>query len=355
MHHTMARDYYDILGISRSVTPDELKSAYRKLAFKLHPDRNKAADASTKFSEVQQAYDVLSDPKTRALYDRHGDGWQAYQNPGFDGAPSRSGRSSSNPSAGPRPTQGGYSVNGMNFDQEDLSSIFDAVFGDQAGNQSGNPSANAAGKGPKSRGKARPGTRAEPFWPSSMPKPEPIRHELRVPFDVIITGATRAIRLTEDGITREIEVRIPQAIDDAAILRLANVAGTKATPRDVLLTIRVDPHPLWRRGEHTEIGKGLDLWIDLPLNIAEAVTGATILIPTPKGKGDVKIPASTPSGRSLRLRGQGLTATDGRVGDVYIVARIVPPTVATLTPEDYASLAIMVSRDPSPRSGPGWQ
>lgn len=340
----MARDYYDILGVGRSATADELKSAYRKLAFKLHPDRNASSDAAQKFAELQQAYDVLSDPKSRDAYDRFGENWQAAQH-APPGASSRGG-------AGP----GGFRVNGVDMDAEDLSSIFDAVFGGGgAGMGSGmggfGGMGGSGGSGATGRGKSRSRARREPF---NQPI-EPIRHELRVPFEAIISGVTRVLRLSDDGASREIEVKIPAGLDDGATLRLANVAGTKQRPRDLLLTVRVDHHSQWRRGEHTDSGKGLDLWLDLPLTITEAALGATVTIPTPKGRLDATIPPGTPSGRSLRLRGQGLSTPDGKFGDLYAVIRIVPPPASSLTDADRAALEALRERDPSPRSTPFWR
>jgi curved DNA-binding protein len=338
----MARDYYDILAVSRSATQDELKSAYRKLAFKLHPDRNPSADAAQKFAELQQAYDVLSDPKTREAYDRFGENWQSAQGAphGRSGSTGRSSQGSA--STGP----GGFRVNGVDMDAEDLSSIFDAVFGGGMGGMGADPRAQSG------RGKSRTRTRREPF---NEPPPEPIRHELRVPFDAILSGVTRVLRLSDDGTSREIEVKIPAGLDDGATLRLANVAGTKQRPRDLLLTVRVDHHAHWRRGEHADTGKGLDLWLDLPLSITEATLGASVTVPTPKGRLDATIPPGTPSGRSLRLRGQGLSTPDGKFGDLYAVIRIVPPPAASLTDADRAALEALRTREPSPRATPFWR
>lgn len=334
----MARDYYDILGVSRSVSTEDLKSAYRKLAFKLHPDRNASADAAQKFAELQQAYDVLSDPKSREAYDRFGENWQAAQH-----APPGS-------SARGGPGTGGFRVNGVDMDAEDLSSIFDAVFG---GGMGGGMGGAGFGTGPGSaqagRGKSRSRARREPFNEPA----EPVRHELRIPFEAIITGVTRVLRLSDDGTSREVEVKIPSGLDDGATLRLANVAGNKQRPRDLLLTVRVDHHPHWRRGEHTDSGKGLDLWLDLPLTISEATLGATVTVPTPKGRLDATIPPGTPSGRSLRLRGQGLATPDGKFGDLYAVVRIVPPS--TLSDADRAAMQAMREREASPRATPFWR
>ncbi len=335
----MARDYYDILGISRSATTDELKSAYRKLAFKLHPDRNASSDAAQKFTELQQAYDVLSDPKSRELYDRFGENWQAAQH----APPAGSGRQG--PSTGP----GGFRVNGVDMDAEDLSSIFDAVFGGGAAPGGFGGMGAGAGPGSQGRGKSRSRARREPFNEPA----EPVRHELRVPFEAIISGVTRVLRIADDAAARELEVKIPAGLDDGATLRLAGVAGSKQRPRDLLLTVRVDHHAQWRRGEHTDTGKGLDLWLDLPLTITEATLGATVIVPTPKGRVDATIPPGTPSGRSLRLRGQGLSTSDGKFGDLYAVIRIVPPT--SLTDADRAALQALHDREPSPRASAFWR
>jgi curved DNA-binding protein len=346
----MARSYYDILGVPTAATADQIKSAYRKLAFKLHPDRNTAPDAAARFAEVQQAYDCLSDPKSRGFYDRFGDQWQAAMNQPF--AATDAGARARRP--GPSSSRG-FNINGTDFDSEDLSSIFDAVFGAQSNQGTRRSSSKRSGKA----------TRPDPFAPHfdpSMPygdqapaRPEPIRHELRVPFEVAVTGATRVLSFTDHAATpRQVEVRIPSGIDDGAVLRLANAvpaASTKTLARDLLLTVRVDPHPHLRRGEHTETGKGLDLYLDLPLSFAEAALGARVLIPTTRGKVELQIPPAMVSGRTLRLRGQGLQS-NAATGDLYVIAKIVPP--AQLTPADADLLKALADRYPSPRAGAPW-
>lgn len=314
------RDYYQVLGVPRSAKPDEIKRAYRKLAREHHPDVNKAPDAQKKFTEIQQAYDVLSDEQKRSMYDQYG---EAY----VSGA-----RPAESAGGGPRWSSGGGRAQGVpvDFDVEDLSSMFDAMFGGRAG----------ASPGPK-RGKARR-TQPEPL------ERESIRHDLHVHFLTAARGGAESLQLQHSGGKRTVEVNIPAGIADGATLRVRNVFGGEDGP-DLLLTIRVGGHPTFRRGEGLDTGKGNDLFVDLPLTIAEATLGATVTIPTLDGDVELTVPPSTASGKRLRLKGKGIRSAGGDVGDQYAVIKIIPPRAEDLSEEERAVLRRISSRAPGPR------
>lgn len=320
------RDYYDILGVARSASTEDIRKAYRALARKLHPDVNKAPDAAAKFNEVQQAYDVLSDEAKRKVYDQFGA--EAFA-PGA--APPRGGAS--------RPGRGTYtwtSTGGApgagDFDAEDLGDMFESIFGSRSGFGGGG----RAGRGKRTRVEAD--------------EADVVRREISVGLDEVARGGTRTIRMEEGGRTRTAEVKIPRGVDDGAQLRMRGAAGG----RDLVLTVRVMPHALFRRGETAETGRGLDLYLDLPLTIAEAALGATVPVPTAEGIVELRVPEGTSSGRKLRLRGKGLRDEAGREGDLYAIVRIVVPAGKLSEPEA-AVLRTISSRGEPPRAGPEWR
>lgn len=310
------RDYYDVLGVKRSATQDEIRAAYRKLARELHPDVNKAADAAEKFAEVQAAYDVLGEPEKRAQYDRFGRaGAAAAAGAGAGGAH----YTWSN--------VGGRGGGGSSdFDLDDLGSMFDAFFGGGSG----------AGPAPRSsraqRGRARERTR------------QAAQAELDVSFMTMARGGTERVPVRRGGKATTIEVSIPKAIADGAKLR---VAGGRGEP-DLILTIRVGKHPLYKR-------EGvLDLAIDLPLTYAEAALGREVGVPTLEGEVFINVPAGTRSGKRLRLRGRGLTDAKGASGDLFAVVQIVPPDAEGLTDKDKADLERLGEHTPNARPSPPW-
>lgn len=318
------RDYYDVLSVSKGATQDEIKRAYRKLAREHHPDVSKAPDAAKKFAEIQEAYDTLSDEAKRRRYDQFG----------FDGS-----RGSSQGRAGTRYDEwpgGSSSTAGTPFEGEDLGSVFDAIFGE------------------RSRGGAR--SRRSPFAGDEDDEPEVIRHAVTIPFETAWKGGMAPVRVEEagKGKSRTIEVQIPPGIADGTQLRVRGAGTAKRGAPDLLLQIRVLPHSLLRRGEFEETGKGLDLYLDLPISIAEATIGGSVSIPTLNGSLDLMIPPGTPSGRKLRLKGQGLHDQAGNRGDLYALTRIVPPAGAELTAEERQVLERLARKGVPIRTGPLW-
>ena len=292
------RDYYEVLGVPRTAPADEIKRVYRQLARKHHPDLQPPADrakASEQFKEINEAYEVLSDPDKRAKYDALGADWKS----GMDFTPPPGA------GAGPRSSPGGgwttvdaSSFEGMDDDLGGFSDFFSSIFGQG---------------GARSRGRrgARGGVRM------TMPGPD-IEAELPVTVEELLRGGKRRISL--DG-GRQLDVEIPKGARDGTVLRLAGQGGqgiNGGPPGDIYLHVRVAPHPRYR-----VIGD--DLEVDLPLWPWQAVLGGAVRIDTPDGQVALTIPSGTQSGRRLRLRGRGLPRADGGRGDLYAVVRIVVP------------------------------
>lgn len=303
------RNFYDILGVKRDASADEIRAAYRKLARKLHPDVNKAPDAQARFTEVQEAYDVLSDPEKRRLYDRTGRVGAAASAAGPAGAP-----------------HAGFSVDFEDFD--DIGSVFDTFFG---------------GRGGFARQQAR-----RPRPPRRGPD---LRQTVHVDLEDIARGTT--LRTTTPS-GDHVEVKIPKGCPDHTTLRLKARGGPAPTPDgqngDLLITVRVNPHPVFTRGKpHEPDPKSADLSITLPVTIAEATLGATVDVPTLEGPVRLTIPPGTSSGRRLRLKGKGLPGK-GNPGDLYTLIRIIPPDPASLDDADREALQRISSHQPPPRA-----
>lgn len=331
------RDYYDILGVSRTAPADEIRSAYRRLARKLHPDVNKAPDAAQRFGEVQEAYDILSDEQKRRQYDQFGHAGVGVAAAGRPGGPHYSWSNVGGGRAAP------------DIDLEDLSSMFETFFGGEGGFGS------AAPRGPFG---GRAGGRRAPPRGSRRPDPAPpdVQHELHVDFLKAARGGVESIRVEGGGQASSIDVTIPPGIREGARLRVRGGAGKgpRGTARDLILTVRVGSHPLYRRGDaESPGGSPADLYLTLPLSIAEATTGATVTVPTLDGAVELTVPPGTASGARLRLRGRGID--DGKVkGDLYAVVKIVPPDGRRLTDQEREALARIAAHVSNPRSGPEW-
>ena len=292
------RDYYEVLGVPRTAPADEIKRVYRQLARKHHPDLQPPADrvkASERFKEINEAYEVLSDPDKRAKYDALGADWKSGMD--FTPPPGAGAGPRSSPGAG-WTTVDTSSFEGMDDDMGGFSDFFSSIFGQG---------------GARSRGRrgARGGVRM------TMPGPD-IEAELPVTVEELLRGGKRRISL--DG-GRQLDVEIPKGARDGTVLRLAGQGGqgiNGGPPGDIYLHVRVAPHPRYR-----VIGD--DLEVDLPLWPWQAVLGGEVRIDTPDGQVTLTIPSGTQSGRRLRLRGRGLPRADGGRGDLYAVVRIVVP------------------------------
>jgi curved DNA-binding protein len=286
------KDYYEIMGVKKDATQDEIKRAYRKLARKYHPDVSKEADAETKFKEVGEAYEVLKDPEKRTAYDQLGSQGQAGQDfhppPGWD-----AGFEFSDSGAG-GPDLGGFS------------DFFESLYGrgfHRAGQQAGR------GRGFQMRGDD---------------------HHAKVMVDLEDSyhGASRSITLQVSSLDengrvvtrpRTLKVRIPKGIRRGQQIRLAGQGGAGyggGDAGDLYLEVDFNPRSHYRV-------EGADVYLDLPLAPWEAALGAMVKVPTPAGAVDLKVPAGSQPGKKLRLKGRGIPAREA--GDLYVVLQIALP------------------------------
>jgi curved DNA-binding protein len=271
------RDFYDVLGVARDASQDEVQRAYRKLARQWHPDLNKSAEAAERFKEISEAYDVLSDPETRRRYDAFGPDFRQVP-PGVD--PTTWARGEGGLHAGPQ-------VDDIPVDLDDL---LGGLFGS---------------------------TRARS--PRQGAHQEAI---LELTVQEAHAGGRRSITLP-DG--RSFSVTIPAGVTDGQRIRLAGQGAQGrggGRPGDLYLVVRILPDARW----HVT---GRDLSVELPIAPWEAALGATVEVPTPEGASKVKVPPGTSSGRRLRLRGKGLPNPKGRAGDLFAEVRIVVPRTLT--------------------------
>jgi len=295
----MAEDYYQVLGVSRNATQAEIQKAYRELARKHHPDMNPDdKSAKKKFQKIQAAFDVLNDPKKREMYDRYGSSFES-----MGGAGPRGGST----------WQGAYGPGGFGgFEDVDFSQFFGERFGgEQAGVDVGEMFKQfRRGSGTRRATAGRPRRGAD------------IVHEVSIPFVTAVSGGTVQLSVDrQSGRLETLEVRIPAGIEEGKTIRLrgqGQPAPSGGTPGDILLTVRVEPHPFYCR-------QGNNLVVKVPLTLAEAALGGKVDIPTPKGTVTLHVPPGTASGTKLRVRGQGVTPRRGAPGDLLAEVHIVPP------------------------------
>ncbi len=294
------RDFYQILGVGRNATQDEIQRAYRKLAREYHPDVNSDPAAEERFKDVSEAYSVLSDPATRRRYDAFGpdfrqvpDGvdpetWRRSQARAGAGAGAGAGRGAGGTRAGAGARGGfGYGPGGADVDIEDL---LGGIFGGRAGR----------GWGPM------PGADQEA--------------ELPLTVEEAYRGGRKTVTLGGAG-QRTFEVSIPAGVTDGQRIRLAGQGGRGGgggPPGDLYFIVRLLPHPVYRV-------RGRDLHVELRLAPWEAALGTSVAVDTPGGEAKVKVPHGTSSGKRLRLRGRGLPDPRGTPGDLYAEARIMVP------------------------------
>jgi len=304
------RDYYEVLGANRGASEEEVRSSYRRLARKYHPDLNPGnKQAEAHFKEINEAYEVLSDPEKRKGYDQFGPDFAHFRAGAGAGA-------GPGPGAGPGGFRYTWSGEGSPFDDAAFeafgggggggggASVFEELFSRLGGRP---------GRGPRAAGAGLRGQDAEA--------------PIALTFEQAVHGVSTSLtveRPAGDGSARpeRLEVRIPPGVRDGQRLRLRGRGspGMGGGPAgDLYLAIQVGPHPYFRR-------EGQDIYIDVPINVSEAALGATIDVPTIHGRTAVRIPPGAASGTKLRLRGQGAGDAQGvGRGDQYCVIKIVPP------------------------------
>lgn len=291
----MNKNLYHVLGVSKEASESEIKSAYRKLARKYHPDLNKDdKTAAEKFKEISCAYDVLGDKEKRKKYDNGEidcDGKPTGYGAGFGGQ------------------NGGYSYTGNPFGQGGFSGFrsaggkgaefdFSSIFGEDIFSQFG------GAQGSFGRGPRRPR------------KGEDINYTMQVDFLTAVQGAEKTVSING----KSINVKIPAGIENGQTLRLKGLGHPGphgGDAGDVLITVNVGTHPYFG-------ADGLNILLELPISMKEAVLGAKVTVPTISGKVAVNIPPYSTSGEKLRLKGKGIKNKKGQ-GDEIITLKIVAP------------------------------
>lgn len=304
----MPRDPYEVLGVSKFATADEIKKAYRKLAQKFHPDKNpgdKSAEAA--FKEVNDAHEVLADPDSRAKFDQFG-------HTGSGGGP------------------GGFHYAGPgsgNVDPRMAEELFSRFFpGGQAGGAGGfdlNDLFSGGGPKPRSGGRRR----------QHAPPAQDLEHEVTIPFDTAANGG--GVSVSVGG--RQIDVKIPAGIGDGKKIRVPAAATGSG---DLYLKVNVAPHPYFVRD-------GNDVLLDVPVGLAEAVLGGTVEVPTVAGERlGVKIKPGVSSGSKVRMRGKGVAGGD----QILTLLIVVPKDVSDDAKKYFEQFAARVNENP--RAGVPW-
>lgn len=284
------KDYYQIMGVPRSASQEEIKRAYRKLARKYHPDVSKEKNAEAKFKELGEAYEVLKDPEKRAAYDKLGANWKAGQD--------------FNP---PPDWEQAFEFKGGGFTSDEAgiySDFFEQLFGHTGFRNTGREHFNAHARGQDTLAK------------------------ITIDLEESITGATKTIifNIPETDAKgylqlkqRSLNIKIPKGIKPGQHIRLSGQGSPgmgSAQAGDLLLEVAFNPHRLYRVID-------TDIYLDLPVTPWEAALGAKIKVPTPEGPVDLSIPANSRQGSKLRIKGRGLPSK--KPGDFYVVLQITLP------------------------------
>jgi curved DNA-binding protein len=298
------KDYYKTLGVDRKAKPDEIKSAYRKLALKYHPDRNQGDKQSEeKFKGINEAYQVLSDDEKRAHYDQLGSAYSSWERGGGRGGFNWDEWSSGGP--------GGVRVeySGDLGDLGDLfggsggfSDFFSSIFGGMGG------FSEAPNVDPRVRGRqrVRPG------------RQQAYEHEVTISLYEAYNGSTRQVNLNG----RRLDVKIPPGAKSGTKVRMrgAGPKGSRGQATDVYLVIKVSPDARFKR-------KGNDLYTNIQLDLYTAVLGGEVNVPTMGKNVNLKIPAGTQPGQSFRISGRGMPhlKTPNKSGNLFAKAEVILP------------------------------
>jgi len=307
------RDFYQILGVPRSASQDEIQRAYRKLAREHHPDVNKDPTAEGRFKDISEAYSVLSDPQTRRRYDAFGPDFRQVPED-VDPDAWRRAQAGARPGAG----QAGRSGSGFSYGTGDinLDDLLGGMFGGRAGR----------GWGPV------PGADQEAT--------------IELTVEDAYHGGIRQLTLGSGAGARTLQVTIPAGVTDGQRIRLAGQGGhgsDGAQAGDLYLVVRITKHSVYRL-------EGRDLYVELRLAPWEGALGTSVAVDTPGGEAKVTVPAGTSSGRRLRLRGRGLPNPKGKPGDLYAEARLMVPARLSQAERDlFEQLAATSHFDPRRR------
>ena len=297
------RDYYEILGVPKSASQDEIKKAHRRLVRQYHPDANKSnPQAEEKFKEAQEAYDVLSDAQKRANYDQFGHAGVGVPpgGAGVDPFEAYRRRQQSGGARGQREWNAGPNVSVEDFDINDFGDIFDQFFG------------GARGGRPGGRGASR--TRPQP----TPERGADVEHAVTITFEQAARGTTLPIQINRDGRLETIDVKIPPGVKDGSRVRLKGKgAQVNGAAGDLYIITHVAPHPYFKRDD-------MDVHLELPISLYEAVAGTKVSVPTLDGPVTLTIPPGTGSHAKLRIRGRGIERSGTR-GDEIVVTRIIVP------------------------------
>jgi DnaJ-class molecular chaperone len=321
------KDYYKILGVRRDASQADIQKAYRDLAKKYHPDRNPDdKDAAKRFRQIQSAFDVLNDPEKREMYDRYGSSFETRRAGGPQGPYSYTGR----------PGAGGPQA-GSGFEDVDFGQFFGERFGaEPAGGFAEMFRQFSQGAGPRRRGRAG-GAGPRGRGADAV-------HQIQIPFTTAVAGGTVEVAVGRaTGAVQTLSVKIPAGIDDGKRIRLraqGEPGPGGGPPGDLLLEVRVDPHPCYDR-------RGDNLLVRVPVRLEEALDGAKIDIPTPQGTVALHVPPGTSSGTKLRVKGHGVAREKGAPGDLLAEIQIVlPKQIDPSVRETIRQLSLKYPADP---------
>jgi len=308
------KDFYSVLGVSRQASPEDMKKSFRKLAMKFHPDKNPGdKGAEERFKEVNEAYDVLSDPKKKQMYDQFGHA--AFQ-PGGPGAggpnPFRGWEGAGGAAGGFDPRQGGT---------ENFQDMFSDFFGEFFTGETTQPGAGAGRRGPF-RQEARGAD---------------LRYTLNITLEEAATGTEKRINFVRQRAGREdsakLSITVPAGVKAGQRLKLrgeGDTPGGNAKPGDLYVIVNFQDHPLFKRKEN-------DVLMELPVSFVDALLGTSMEVPTLTGKAMLNIPGGTHPGQIFRLKGKGFPDIGGYApGDMLI--KIIVDVPNNVTAEDREAL-----------------
>lgn len=303
------KDLYSVLGVPRTADEKEIKRAFRKLTQQLHPDKNPGdKKAEEKFKEVSGAYEVLGDAQRRKNYDEFGD---MSLTQGFDPERARAYQQATR-GGGRRRTAGPAGFGGGGFDADGHFNFQN--FGDARGVSFDDLLSQLFGGGRVVDPAARAGRR-----PVST-RGHDIEGEITIDFSQMLRGAVIPLRIeSQEGGSRTLDVKVPAGIGDGGKLRLRGQGGPGDPPGDILLTVKVAPHPRLKRD-------GNNLQMSLPVTALEAVRGGPVDVPTPAGPVTLKLKPGSQNGQTLRLKGKGIAPPHGEAGDLLVTLDVRLPT-----------------------------